>query len=384
MEMLLFYLAILTLLTILAIGGYLAINGRTIQCLQEVQPLQGTTVPMVSIIIAARNEERHIELALQSVLHQDYANFETIVLNDRSCDRTGDILQRMAEQHPHLRIIHIAELPNGWLGKNHALQVGANAARGDFLLFTDGDVVMAPSTLARAMGFMLPQQLDHLAMAPDIHMPGPLLKIFIIYFMIAFNLYARPWRARVSSSRCHVGIGAFNLVRSQVYQTINGHQPLAMRPDDDMKLGKLIKQGGFRQDFLMGTGLISVEWYASVRELVKGLEKNSFAGLEYSLAALFAASLAQFLMFVWPLMGVLCTSGTTRLLNLAIMAVLTAIGCLTATSAGVAKRYAAGLSLGAALFIYTTWNATLKTLANDGIDWRGTHYSLAALKANRV
>lgn len=384
MEMFLFYLAILTFVAILTIGGYLAIGSRSIQCLKDVRQFKGPKVPKVSIIIAARNEERHIESALQSVLHQDYENFETIVLDDRSTDRTAAILDRLAENHPHLRIIHISELPNGWLGKNHALQVGANAASGDFLLFTDADVVMEPSTLGRAMSFMLAQQLDHLAMSPDIHMPGRLLKIFIIYFMIAFTLYARPWKARVRNSWCYIGIGAFNLVRSQVYHAIGGHQPIAMRPDDDMKLGKLIKRSGYRQDFIKGAGCMSVEWYASVRELVKGLEKNSFAGIGYSLAALIAASLAQFLLFVWPLIGVLCTNGITRLVNVAVMAELICIGCLTATPAGVAKRYAAGISLGAALLIYITWNATLKTLVNDGIDWRGTHYSLAELKANRV
>ena len=133
--------------------------------------------PKVSVIIPARNEERNIEEALTSVLHLDYPHYELIVLNDRSEDATGSILERMSLQFPQLQVVHIQELPSGWLGKNYALFRGAQAASGELLLFTDADIVMAPLTLKRAVAYLQGQALDHLAIWPEIRSEGWPLKI---------------------------------------------------------------------------------------------------------------------------------------------------------------------------------------------------------------
>jgi cellulose synthase/poly-beta-1,6-N-acetylglucosamine synthase-like glycosyltransferase len=378
----LFYLAFATLLFFAALAAQLVLGRRHRRSLREIPP--PSDFPLVSIIIPARNEERNLHEALQSVLAQDYPNREIIVVDDRSTDGTGSILEAMAAEHPDLKWIRVTQLPQGWLGKNHALHLGVAQARGEYLLFTDADVVMAPSALARAVGYMQRENIDHLAVGPVVTMRGLVLNCFAGAFMIFFTLYARPWKIRDPKSPSHIGIGAFNLVRSHAYRAAGGHKAIAMRPDDDMKLGKLIKKRGFRQDLLGGKGMLRVEWYASVKELIGGLEKNTFAGLDYRLSLLIGGTVFCLLAFVWPFAGLFLTTGATRILNAAAVGLLFLVYLDCALAYGVKARYGFGLAPATLLFIYILWRAALMIFLHGGIDWRGTHYPLAELKRNKV
>jgi glycosyltransferase involved in cell wall biosynthesis len=384
MDTFFFSVAAATLVVWIAIGIELAVGNRSIRFLKNVSGQQDAPALRVSVIIPARNEERNLQEALASILEQDYGDFEVIAVNDRSTDRTGAILDGVAGDNPRLRVVHLTELPPGWLGKNFALHCGAQQATGNLLLFTDADVVMRPSALRRAVGYMGACGIDHLAVAPDVRMPGMLLKMFVVAFCIFFSLYARPWKAKDPKSRRFVGIGAFNLVRKDVYRVVGTHQAIAMRPDDDMKLGKLIKKGGYRQEFLFGTGMMHVEWYASVRELIDGLMKNAFAGVEYSASAIIGASAAQIALNVWPILALVLTQGETRALNAAAMLVMLALCGDAARFLGTPRWYAIGFPIATLLFIYIMWRSMLTALLRGGVNWRGTRYSLAELKANKV
>jgi len=383
-------LAAATLLAHLATAFEILRGNRSIRFLRDLPPLDsipGRPLPRVSIVIPARNEEKNLEEALRSVLALDYDNLEIDVVDDRSTDRTGEILDRMAAAEPRLRVVHVRELPAGWLGKNHALWLGAEKATGDFLLFTDADVVLEPSTLRRAVGRMTaasPGALDHLTASPGIDRPSVLFEMFIGAFSLFFALFTKPWKVKDPRSPRHVGIGAFNLVRATAYRAVGGHRTIAMRPDDDLKLGKILKAAGFRQEFVFGLGALRVEWYASVRELVQGLMKNAFSGVDYRARVIVAATLAQLLLFVWPFAAIFVVPGPARWLNLASVAVLIALCWINAPLAGVRRWHGVGFPLATLLFLYILWRAMLLTLWNDGIDWRGTHYPLAELRANKV
>jgi len=380
----LFWLAATTLLLVMAITIAFAVGNRSFRRLKNLPPLPWSNAPKVSVIVAARNEARKIEQGLRSLLGQDYPNLEFIVVNDRSTDETGSILNRMAEKNPRLHVEHVAELPSGWLGKTHALHRGADLATGEFLLFTDADVVMERSVISRAVGYVHRENVDHLAIAPQVRMPGVFLNMFGGAFALFFGMYAQPWKASNPKSPRHIGIGAFNLMRAETYRAVGGHRPIAMRPDDDMKLGKLLKKHNVRQEMLLGDGLITVEWYSSVGELVCGLEKNSFAGLEYNLATVVAAGIVQLAVFDWPVLALALTRGVSWWLNVAIVGLLMLLYVDNARCHGLKRWHCVGLPVAAALFVYMIWRATLKTLVHGGIDWRGTHYSLRELKANKV
>jgi cellulose synthase/poly-beta-1,6-N-acetylglucosamine synthase-like glycosyltransferase len=379
----LFWLAGANLLLIAVCYGLLAWSGRLVRHLRDL-PVPSGKLPKVSIIVPARNEERNIREALRSLLALDYPDYELLVVNDRSTDRTGQILDEMAAQAPRLKVLHVGDLPAGWLGKNHAMHFAAQQARGELLLFTDADIVFEPTALARAVGYFEQQRLDHLAIGPETRMPSWLLSSFVVLFCILFYLYIRVWGIRNPKSTAHVGIGAFNLVRAEVFRRLGGFQPIAMRPDDDLKLGKLVKAGGCRQDLLAGAGMLSVEWYSSVRELAVGFEKNAFAAVDYNLpfVVLYTSSILVF--NVWPFAAVFLTWGPTRWLYLACVLALWSMAWGCAREIRQPWHTALGFPVSALLLVLISWRSVLLTYWRGGIRWRDTHYSLAELRANRV
>ena len=383
MDTFFFYLAIITLFFFVSFGIELALGNRTIKFLKDVARLVSINPPRVSVIIAARNEEREIEVALQSVLTQNYDNLEVLVVNDRSTDLTPLILAQMAKEYPELRIINITELPARWLGKNHALYTAARQATGKLLLFTDADVVMNHDTVSKAVHYLLDQRLDHLTCLPAQTSPSLPLRIFIATFGFFFALYARPWRV-TRPNRWHIGIGAFQLIRTEFYHRIGGHIPIALRPDDDMKLGKLIKQNGGRQEMLWGKGVMSVAWYHSVKELIEGMMKNAFAGVRYNFLLVIFSTITLFSFMVFPFLAVFLTTGKTLLLNAMTIVAMMLIFWDSARFLGLRRWYMIGFPLATLLFIYILWKSALKTIFSGGIDWRGTRYSLKELRSNKI
>lgn len=336
------------------------------------------------MIIPARNEQGKIKEALQSVLKSDYPNIEFIILNDRSTDQTGAILAEMATKDGRLQVVNIAELPAGWLGKNYALFCGAQRAHGSLLLFTDADVVMDPSALPIAVSYLQARRLHHLAIMPRVSLPTLLPRLFCSAFGIFFSGFMRPWKAKDPASRSFIGIGAFNLVTAEAYSGSGTHSVIAMRPDDDIKLGKILKKAGYRQEMVLGRDLISVEWYSSLGELIEGLMKNTFAGIDYSVAKSVAAGIAVLLVNVWPFVAIFVVKGCAWILYMLTVTLMLLFISDANHLFGLPRRYAFGHPLSSLLFVYILSKSTLRTLWTGGIRWRGTHYPLKLLKTNRV
>ena len=374
---------VLGLIAIVALAQ-LAWGYLNIPSLQDAPPLRGERAPSVSIVVAARNEERHIDAAVRSLLAQSYARLELIVVDDRSDDRTPAVLRDLATVHPHLRVVRVDDLPDGWLGKNNALQVGAAAASGEILLFADADVVMHADAVARAVRLMIVEQADHLAVAPTLVLPTWPLALVVNYFMMWFLLWLRPWRARNPRSKAFIGIGAFNLVRARAFHDVRGLARIALRPDDDIMLGKLLKQNGCRQLVASADGLISVEWYHTLRELARGFRKNAFAGMDYSALRTVGAALGNALLCIWPFIAVWTSTGAERrwyaTSAIAQMIAYAGPAVVHRTRPWLAPLY----PVAAVIFVTILASAVIRTLRRGGIEWRGTFYSLERLRANRV
>jgi glycosyltransferase involved in cell wall biosynthesis len=359
-----------------------AVGHRRLRSLEDATPAR--TGPPISVVVAARNEARHIEAAALSLLRLDYPDLEIIIVDDRSTDETVVILDRLVRRHPRLRIVRVSELPEDWLGKNHALAVGAAAASGALLLFTDADVVFEPTTLRRAVALMIEDQLDHLTAIPNARMPGVALNAFVAAFAIFFALYTRPWKARDVRSWHYIGIGAFNLIRADAYRASGTHRAIAMRPDDDLKLGKIVKKRGFRQDVVYARDFITVEWYSTLAELIDGLMKNAFASLNYSLLAVAGSTTALVLMYVWPFLALLVTDDGVWALNIPNVLLIAVILWGSARAMRTSPGYAVAFPAAALLFAYIIWRSALLAVARGSVTWRGTAYPLARLRANRV
>ncbi|MFT9846452.1 glycosyltransferase family 2 protein [Aneurinibacillus sp. REN35] len=339
--------------------------------------------PLISVILAARNEEDKIEQTLLSLLENNYVNFEIVAVDDRSDDCTGEIMEKVCQKSPRLTVIHVTDLPSGWLGKNYALYLGAQQARGKWLLFTDGDVWFASDALSRAVYYAEKHDADHLVIPPRMKLRGYWLMGLVAFFIFNLTLFFRPQNAINPRSQAHMGVGAFNMLRRDVYEAVGTHQALALRPDDDLRLGRLVKEKGFRQHFIPARHFAEVEWYPTLTEMAHGLEKNALAPFRYSIPLLLFGMLPLFLLYVSPFVAPFATEGGLRLIYLYCLGVMFALYVLTGVFTQLPVHHFLTLPVSVLLFIYMLVRAALLAWRRGGIHWRGTFYSLKELRKQR-
>lgn len=348
--------------------------------------------PPLQIIVAARNEEKDIEDALMSLLKLDYPNYKVTVVNDRSTDGTGLILNRLSSAFPDkLKIKTVRQLPQGWLGKNHALHFGVfgdlagdENSFGEWILFTDADVKFDPTTLTRAISFSEDKKFDHLCLSPLLIGGSPLLKAIHSFFALMFGLIVRPQSVETDPKR-FVGIGAFNLVRKSFLVKMKGLEEIRLRPDDDLMLGKLVKKYKGSQGFAFGGSLLTLQWYKDVKETMYGLEKNIFAGFEYSLLRFFGVQILGTLATVPAYFFLFLPNQPVLFLSLGAQAFLFCSMYITGRFAKNAPWSAALLfPLAASTLAFIAQRSIFLALKRGGVYWRDTFYSLKDLKSNRV
>ncbi len=355
-------------------------------------------LPSLTLVIPVRNEAETVGAALRTLFALDYPALEWILLNDRSTDATAMVMERaiaeLREEHPdradRVTVIAIDRLPAGWLGKNHALDLGAKRATGELVLFCDADIHLSHDCLRRAVAHFERERLDHLSLLFHLWSRSAVVDAFIPYFGQNFLLYFRPWDAKDPTKPDRfMGIGAFNLLRRSALAQVDFLERLPLRPDDDVKLGKVIKQAGFRQDCLSAPEFGSVEWYPSLRACTHGLEKNLFVGADFRKGVILAGSLACFVQVLLPLgLGlfgsaeVAAVSGAGVALEFFVAALATRT--MGADSPGPLLRRTALLPLSALLYGWLMVRTTIKNLREGGIYWRDTFYSLEEIRKNRV
>jgi glycosyltransferase involved in cell wall biosynthesis len=343
--------------------------------------------PRVSIIVPARNEEEYIGPALTSLLKLDYENYEVIVVNDRSTDRTGEVMDQIActpEARHRLKVIHVAELPPGWLGKVHAMWSAAKQASGDWLLFTDADVFFQPDVLTRALAYAESEAADHLVLFPRMIMRSSGERMMIAFFQTLFVFGHRPWKVADPKTKDHMGVGAFNLIRRRVYDAIGSYQALRFEVLDDMKLGKVVKNAGYAQRNVYGADLISLRWAKGAMGMVDNLTKNFFAIMSFQWWRVLLSAFALAFLNLMPFLGIWLAHGWERLPYAVALASIFAIYVGMSWESDIPTYYFVLHPVGAALFVYIMLRSMLLTLCRGGVVWRGTFYSLGELRRGMV
>jgi glycosyltransferase involved in cell wall biosynthesis len=343
--------------------------------------------PLVSIIVPARNEERDIEQSLTRLLELDYDNYEVIAVNDRSTDRTGDIMEAVASRpaaHGRLRVLHHRELPAGWLGKTHAMWTAANSANGDWLLFTDADVQFKPDSVRRALAYAEAERADHVVVFPQMIMKRPGEFMMIAFFQTMFVFGHRPWKVADPKSKDHMGVGAFNMIRRSTYEAVGTYEALRMEVLDDMKLGKVVKNAGFAQRNVFGEDLISIRWARGARGVVENLTKNFFAVLSFQWWRTLLSAFGLAFLNLMPFLGMCLAHGWERLPYAIALASMFLIYLGMSWRSKVPAYYFLLHPVSTALFVYTLLLSMCHALWNDGIIWRGTRYPLEELRKGMV
>jgi glycosyltransferase involved in cell wall biosynthesis len=344
---------------------------------------QDAALPSLTIVVPARNEEAEIEPALRSLLQLNYPQYEVVAVNDRSTDQTGAIMASLAAEPASagkLRVLHVRDLPSGWLGKVHAMWLGARQTRSDWLLFTDADCVFNSDSVRRAIHYATNTATDHLVLFPTAHMKTLGERMMISFPQVMSSFVVRPWKVRDPNARDHIGVGAFNMVRREAYESIGTYEKLRLEVVDDIKLGETVKKAGFRQDVVFGPELVSLRWAVGAAGVVANLEKNLFAFLQFRIALVLGVCATTFFLCVIPFLGLFLASGWARAGFGAAVAMIALVYTLTGRYMASSPLLFLTCPVATIVFAFATLQSAFLAVRDGAITWRGTKYSLAELK----
>lgn len=366
----------------LSYGLRTAFGAMKLPWLKSFKAAADADCPRISLIFAARDEEEKLPTALATLIAIDYPNLEIIGVDDRSHDATSRMLDDCAYTHDRLKVVHLKDLPPGWLGKPHALQKAYESSTGEWLLFTDADVQFRPDTLRRCVTILRALRFDHLTLFGDVEMVSFWEKVLITFFGLSFGLATQPHQVSNPHSRAYVGVGAFQMVKRTAYEACGAHRRIAMEVIDDVKLGKMIKLGGFRSGVAVAEDAVSVRWHAGLFNLVHGLEKNFFAAAQFQMWRVLLQIFSLLIFYVAPLFGLFFGHGWIPIL--AAVGVLIPFALLFGVDIvmRVSPLYSVTFPLAAVIFIYMLLRSTIVTIKQGGIYWRGTFYPLDDLRRN--
>jgi len=342
-------------------------------------------LPSVTVVVPAKNEESNIEQCLRSLVTQDYAQLSVCAIDDRSSDNTGAIMDRLQREFSErLRVIHITELPPGWLGKTHAMWSGASQTNSEWILFTDGDIFFRRDALRRALAYAEAVHRDFLMLFPKMIMKGFGEKMVLSFFALTSILLVRPWNVKDRSSKAFVGAGSFNLIRRSGYEELGTYKALRMEVVDDLMLGKTAKDQGLATDCAMAHDLVSVRWAQGAFGVVRNLQKNLFSMMRFSWALAAGAAVAALIYHVFPWIAIFVAPGITKVgFALAVLGIVL-LYARVAPIFEVSPWFCLTHPVAALLFIYALLNSALSSLIHGGVQWRGTTYSLEQIQASNL
>lgn len=339
-------------------------------------------VPFVSVLIPARNEEDIIEQCIRSICNQSYSQYEVIVLNDHSTDKTGEILHRLLPEFPQLSIIEGGVLPSHWIGKPHACHQLAMKAKGEYVLFTDADTFHDRSSIESLMKFAVTYNIDMLSAVPKQE-----LKLFWEHVAVPFihTLYLTYLPHDLILKNPNPQFAAANgqalLFKRESYQLIGGHTSVANSIAEDIDLAIRIKSFGMRLCHASASEIISCRMYRSSRDVFTGFSKNAFATMHFDMYKLLFFVSHLFITYVFPFIG-LCIG---LLLNNPLIILFNGLSIILSMSLRfiIAMYFGYPLwhsflhALTASTFIVFAINSALWSKKKNGTEWKGRTYSLS-------
>jgi glycosyltransferase involved in cell wall biosynthesis len=322
---------------------------------------------------------------LQSLLASTGVGLQVIAVDDRSTDGTGACMESVAAEWRSsggahtLEVIHVQELPQGWLGKPHAMAIAAERARAPWLLFTDGDVLFVPNAMELALRQAQAVRADHLILVPTLILKSAGERAMLAAMQVLSQWTIRLWRVANPKAKDFMGVGGFNLIRHDAYRQVGGFEALRMEVLDDLRLGWKVKRAGLRQHVALGPGLVRIRWIEGSLAVVRLVEKNGFAVYRFRLGLTLLACIGLALHAVFPVVAMIVGGWT------ALAGVLTYAGIamvyegnrrVTQVSAWHAVLFAPAV----AVVIIAFLRSALLTLTRGGVMWRGTLYPLSELR----
>ncbi|MBI2192283.1 MAG: glycosyltransferase [Planctomycetes bacterium] len=369
---------------LLCLAGWLLVLARAILSLRAHREFQRFGLPdapaewpRVSILVPARNEEEILETSLRSLLALDYPDFEVLLVNDHSTDRTGEIARRIAAEDNRLRVIEAADLPPGWVGKPWALHQAAQAARGDWLLMTDADILHRPNSVRKAMGFALARRIDLFSLLPGLDCESFWERVVLPPIGLLFAALFPVYRCNDPRSNLVLAAGAFILVRTRVYQDVGGHESIRNEMVDDVGIGRQVKRRGYKIWLAYDEGLVRTRMYSSLAEIWEGFSKNFYPASNFSAPKMLGG------MFLWTSMvllppAFLCvgpSAGIPFVLAAAVTGLMAILYAGTLLQFRLPVRHVFTLPLGTVMLHAIAFSSFYRYRFGRGLAWKGRTYA---------
>ena len=359
---------------------------RRVSVMEDMSDKSLSEWPMVSVIMPARNEEKTMREALDLRLTDDYPNIEYIIIDDRSTDQTGEIIDAYAGKDLRVRPLHVRELPEGWLGKLYAMDQGAREARGDWLLFSDVDVHVAPGTVKRAVAHAERKNIDHLAILPELYSVSFFVDILNTIFLRIISLGVKLWEVEDPNSKAAAGVGSFNLVRRSAFDRSGAFEAIRLDHGDDVALGQLLKETGSQQKLLNGRNQVGVFFYRSLCEAVSAAERPTYSAMgRFSFLRLFFVGWVLLWLELSPYFAVVPFGIPYNCLFAVLMIALS-----LATPLLLNRWYHRPLwsifftPVGSLIIAFTIWRSGFLGALRGGVYWRGTFYPTEMLRKRQT
>ena len=347
--------------------------------------------PLISVCVPARNEERNIKSCVDSILSQDYPNFELIVLEDRSSDSTAEILQSLSDPNPRLKVLSGSELPPGWVGKTHALAQAADhasPASGGWLCFVDADTLLSSTALTSCFLKAVETNADLFSIL-TFQVTGSFWeKVVLPLVMTALSVAFSPRKVNDPHRKNAIANGQFIMIKRSVYEAVGRHELIKDQIVEDKALAKLVKSSRFRIILADGKQVARTRMYTSFPGMWEGWTKNIYLGLRDELVLLLLGALGASLLVIaalllpaWPLLGLFWFAHGGGWMALAVVAeslilwvYLLAVRATIAHRMNIPRWYALTTPLGAGVFAAMMLTSAWKVISRQGVTWRGRKY----------
>lgn len=368
--------------------AYMTKSFRQAPKLESFDRAGATRLPRVSVILPARNEELYIARCLDSLLAQDYSNFEIIAINDSSTDRTGEIMKEYAGKDPRVMHVDAPAKPEGWAGKNWACHEGYVRAKGEVLLFTDADTEHSPSAMSLAVGQLVSQNLDALTAVPRLICNDFWTKITLPALATFLHTRFSPLRVNDPNTKTGYFFGSFFVITRSTYEAVGTHAGVRQELVEDGALGGKVKQGKFKMKMVRGECQIEAVWARDLQTLWHGLRRlmiplyyQNKSGAYMMAAAVFFILFAPFVFLPYLPAAALANNVSFQIL---FGIQLAAIALITTTTAvqcrlGVfeSSAYALASPLSGALISFGFLSAIADARKKGAVNWRDRHYTVS-------
>jgi cellulose synthase/poly-beta-1,6-N-acetylglucosamine synthase-like glycosyltransferase len=344
-----------------------------------------TPLPLVSIVIPAKDEQLTIEQTVRSILASDHERLELILVDDRSADRTLEIMNQLATEDPRIRVLSVKELPEGWTGKTHAMFRGAEIATGDILLFSDADTVLSPLTLTRTLRFFVRERLDVLCLLPGFTERRFSENVVYLHLALGFSYFYPLSEVNDASKPAAMASGCFIMVGKQAYQRLGSWKRFRREITEDVAFSKAAKKSGLKMRLLRGYPLVRTKPFEEVGAVCRFWKRTFYGGFEKSIPKIsrlivnYTALTALSLIFLWS--GLVCLAGSPStevgllfLVSGLAMAAVIIPTCLLIKQDGGRWFYGLTTPIGVVISAWVAWSTLLVVITDRGILWRGQLY----------